>query len=124
MTTTNMMTLEMIQMVCNEVIRYIKGKDTNDTLASTSGISNSRNICSIISFDVEISWLDHRHDLWIVDYGSTNHITPYIHLFHKRQTVSQPITINFLDGASQIVHIMVDFLFNPHLFFYNVLYVP
>lgn len=49
---------EMVHIVCNEVPKFVKGKDFSNARPRANGGNNPGIICSAISFNIGVSWLN------------------------------------------------------------------
>lgn len=108
----------MINVVCAEVMKAIKGKSV-----ASSNDFKSRFACTVPTRLVCFFQNGKYHD-WIVDSGATDHMTYDMTLFESYKTLTKPIMISFPDRTRSTVSVAGKIRLSSSIVLHDVLYVP
>ncbi|XP_021853361.2 uncharacterized protein [Spinacia oleracea] len=114
---------EMLNAICQEVMKVMKGKQAQGTEASGAHCSYV-NYAGIIShsFNCAVTKL-HDECLWIVDSGACDHMTYDDTILTNIRTLTNPIKVGLPDGSQLTVDTIGDTALSNQLVLHNVLLV-
>ncbi|XP_056698609.1 uncharacterized protein [Spinacia oleracea] len=114
---------EMLNAICQEVMKVMKGKQNQGTETSGAHCSYA-NYAGIISHSFNCT-VDKLHDasVWIVDSGACDHMTYDKTILTNIRTLTKPIKVGLPDGSQLNVDTIGDTALSTKLVLHNVLLV-
>lgn len=111
---------------CQEMMKMFKGMYAmqENVNSGSSSMNNAGTYYYQTSFSSSSSEHKMAHFSWIIDTGASNHMSPYLHLFHSLQSLKHPIQVKMSDGTFKIVTTIGHVTLTSSLTLQNVLFVP
>lgn len=106
----------LVNAVCQEVLRAIKGKEKMEFSANFVGITFAPN-----ALHAQAEFDDHD---WVIDTGATYHMCFNHSLFHGFQQLLKPIMVGLPDGTIKKVTKVGDIVVTDDIVLHSVLYIP
>ncbi|GJZ61198.1 hypothetical protein Tco_0617335 [Tanacetum coccineum] len=124
---------KLVNAVCQEMIKLIKGKgiDVNEAssskphagiLLSGKDTNTGLSLHASIKFLIDNGGLNIEID-WVVDTGASDHMCPHLHLFQCIRILKKPIKIKLPDGTCKWVTQVGNIRINDSLILTDVFYV-